>query len=147
MNRRRHVSLLSLLLSILLIATAAGQTAVDDVVIIVNPSVRQTELSRNTLQAIFGMRMRVWPDGQPIRVIVLADEDPLHSRFCKSVLHVFAHQMRHAWDRGVFSGTSQAPIVAQSERELVELVASTPGAIGYATASSVDDQVVQLDVR
>lgn len=115
--------------------------------VIVNPSVTQTSLNRNTLRAIFGMRMRNWSDNQPIRVFVLPDDDPLHAGFCKGVLQVFAHQMRQAWDRGVFSGTGQAPTVVRSEEELIQQVAATEGAIGYAMGSSIDDQVVELDVR
>lgn len=147
-SRRRRIlwALFSaaLLLFLASYVSVANQT---DTAVIVNPSVAQTEVSRNTLRAIFGMRMRAWSDDQPIRVFVLPDDDPLHTGFCKGVLQVFAHQMRQAWDRGVFSGTGQAPTVVSSMEELVQKVAATEGAIGYAMGSSIDDQVVELDVR
>jgi len=145
--RRRFLNAKCCALLFLFLASGNCHAADDEISVIVNPSVNQVALSQNTLRAIFGMRMRVWPDGQPIRVFVLADDDPLHIRFCKTVLQVFAHQMRSAWDRGVFSGTGQAPTLVGSELELVQLVASTPGGIGYAMGSSIDDRMVELDVR
>lgn len=147
LDRRRARGSKCAVVLLLLVLSWASPAAEEEASVIVNGSVTKESLNRNTLRAIFGMRMRVWPDDQPIRVFVLPDDNPLHVRFCKTVLQVFAHQMRLAWDRGVFSGTGQAPILVGSERELVQRVASTPGAIGYAMGSSIDDQVAELDVQ
>ncbi len=118
-----------------------------DLAVIVHPSVKQSEIRRNTLRAIFGMRMRVWSDDTPIKVFVLPDGDANHAHFCKDVLQVFPHQLRRAWDRGVYSGTGQAPTQVASEAELVALVSETPGAIGYSMRSSIDDQVDELPLQ
>lgn len=95
-------------------------------------------LSESGLRAIFGMRLRTWPDGSPIRVYVLPDRHPLHAQFCKRLLGVFPHQMRSAWDRLVYSGTGQAPLEVSSEEEMRAKIASTPGAIGYLKKASID---------
>lgn len=109
-----------------------------------NHSVREqpaTDLmSKNSLRAIFGMRLRTWPDGSPIRVYVLPDRHPLHTRFCKNVLEVFPHQLRVAWDRLIYSGTGQAPTEIESESEMRTRIASTPGAIGYSSEALADDR-------
>lgn len=98
-----------------------------------------TVLSESGLRAIFGMRLRTWPDGSPIRVYVLPDRHPLHTQFCKRLLGVFPHQMRSAWDRLVYSGTGQAPLEVSSEEEMRAKIASTPGAIGYLKTVSIDE--------
>ncbi len=99
--------------------------------VIVHRDVTQQEIPRNTLRAIFGMRLRKWPDGKAIRVFVFRDDAPLHVEFSKSVLHMFPYQLRRAWDRQVYSGTGQSPIEVESLEEMQRRVANTPGAIGY----------------
>lgn len=99
--------------------------------VIVNSNVSQTKMLRNTLRAIFGMRLHKWPDGSAIKVFVLRDDDTVHIKFSKSILHMFPYQLRRAWDRQVYSGTGQAPNEVASIEEMRKKVAGTPGAIGY----------------
>jgi len=106
-----------------------------------------TPISRYVLSAIFGMRLTTWPDGSAIRVFVLADDNRVHTLFCKQVLQIFPHQLRTAWDRLVYSGTGQAPEVLSSEQELRIRIAKTPGAIGYLTKENLDDTVAVLPVE
>ncbi|NOT68857.1 MAG: hypothetical protein HOP04_11200 [Methylophilaceae bacterium] len=99
-------------------------------------------------KAYFGMRIQQWPDGRPLRVFVLPDRHPLHEVFCKTLLNVFPHQLRTAWDRQVFSGTGQAPVEVASEDEMLVRIASTPGAIGYLSRQKADEsRVRKIEVR
>jgi hypothetical protein len=100
--------------------------------VIVSPSLQNIELDRRLLRAVFMMRVRQWPDGSPIRVFVLPDDDPLSDSFYREWLGMYSYVLRGAWDRMVFTGTGLAPTVVHSEEEMRRLVASTPGAIGYA---------------
>ncbi len=84
------------------------------------------------------MRLRRWEDGTPIKVFVLADDNPLHMSFTKNVLGIFAHQLRKNWDRRLYSGLGLVPFRVDSEEEMRRLVRQTPGAIGYLT-NEVDD--------
>lgn len=118
-----------------------------DPVVIVNPTVEETAISQVALRAIFGMRLRTWPDQTPIKVYVLRDNDPIHEGFCKNILNVFPYQMRRAWDRLVFSGTGQAPIQVTSEEEMRKRVAVAPGAIGYLLSVEPDDSVRRLSIQ
>jgi len=115
--------------------------------VVVNPSVSHPSLSLNAIRAIFGMRLRTWPDGTSIKVFVLSDDDPTHIAFCKETLNVFPHQLRMAWDRLVFSGTGQAPIEVASEEEMRTKIASTPGAIGYLKRDMVNGAVHVLEIK
>ncbi|MDV6343575.1 hypothetical protein [Nitrosomonas sp. Is37] len=139
--------LLSLLLLISVLAVASTSQASDSVEVIVHPSVLVRNLSRNSLRAIFGMRLRVWEDGSPIRVFVLPDDAPLHQLFAKEKLNIFPYQLRSAWDRLIFSGTGQAPFLVNSEEEMRVRIANTPGAIGYLKRVDIDDSVQILHVE
>ncbi len=98
---------------------------------IINKRVPHGQLSTHTLRSIFSMRLSLWPNGLPIRVIVLDDSHPVHQEFSKQVLGMFPYQLRQAWDRGVFSGTGTEPILANSVDEMITKVRLIPGAIGY----------------
>lgn len=139
---RRWASRLLLLASLL---WPAAPTRAEEIVLVTNPATNATvPLPRNTLYAVFGMRLNTWPDGSPVKVFVLPDDDPVYVAFCKQVLRVFPHQMRSAWDRLVYSGTGQAPIEVSSEEEMRSRVATTPGAIGALTRKMIDDRVKVL---
>jgi len=124
----RHV-LLALLLAM---SPSAGSQDVAQVVeVVVSPSLSKTKLDRDLLRAVFTMRVRQWPDGSPVRVFVLPDDDPLSDQFYRERLGMYSYVLRRAWDRMVFTGTGFAPTVVRSEQEMLERVRSTPGAIGF----------------
>lgn len=118
--------------------------------VIVNRSVTERFLSQSELRAIFSMRLRQWPDGKPIRVFVLPDDNDLHILFAKKILNTFPHQLKRTWDLLVFSGTGQSPTRVGSEREMIEMVATTPGAIGYVSSNykgGSDENIRVFEVR
>jgi ABC-type phosphate transport system substrate-binding protein len=143
--------------------------AEDEVVVAVNRATPAgTTIARNALSAIFGMRLRAWANGTPIRVYVLPDDNTVHVAFSKEILRVFPHQLRTAWDRLVFSGTGQAPLqvgdeeemrtriagidaarpeVVGSEEEMREKLAQNAGAIGYLSRKMIDGRVGVLQVN
>ncbi|MGR9086021.1 MAG: hypothetical protein ACU841_02990 [Gammaproteobacteria bacterium] len=88
-------------------------------------------LSREAIREIFFMRLNAWPDGSPIRVFVLPDNNPIHIQFSKEVLGVFPFQLRSAWDRLVYSGTGVAPTTVENQEEMKSRILTTPGGIGY----------------
>jgi hypothetical protein len=99
--------------------------------VVANPSYSDASIARPLLRGVFGMRVRAWPDGTPVRVFVLEDHNPVHQEFTKSVLQMYPYQLRQNWDRLLYSGTGQQPVTVGSEDELLRRVAETPGAIGY----------------
>lgn len=138
---------IGLLLVLFLICSTARTVLAEEVNVIVHPATAETVVSVNTLRAIFGMRLRSWPDGTPITVFVLGDRSPHHDAFSKIFLNVFPHQLRQAWDRLVFSGTGQAPVTIGTELQMRARVASTPGGIGYLPREMVDESVHVLNVQ
>jgi len=156
-------------LCLILLCGWLPRASAEEVVVAVNPTTPAGKaIARNTLSAIFGMRLRTWENGTPIRVYVLPDNNPVHVMFCKQILGVFPHQYRTAWDRLVYSGTGQAPlevaseeemrarlagargeapVVVGSEEEMRAKLAGTAGAIGYLTRKMIDESVAVLPVE
>jgi hypothetical protein len=137
---RRLMAVLLLLLS----ASANPQESALTVDVIVSPSLTSVKLDRSLLRAVFTMRVRQWPDGSAVRVFVLPDDDPLSDRFYRERLGMYSYVLRRAWDRMVFTGTGLAPTVVESEREMIERVRSTPGAIGYVRKQELTESDARL---
>jgi hypothetical protein len=104
-------------------------------------------LTRNEARLFFTMRLKNWPNGTLVKVFVLPDNNPLHNRFSNEVLGLYPYQLRRVWDRQIFSGTGQAPTTVSSEQEMLERIATTPGAIGYADGPIDDSSIRLLEVR
>jgi len=115
--------------------------------VIVNQSVTTRSMSKYKLRTLFGMRQPAWPDGEQVRVFVLPDDNPLHRQFAKQTLGVFPHQLRRAWNNLLFSGLAQAPTEVANEQEMLERIANTPGAVGYAPAGEEHAQTHILSIR
>jgi len=131
---RRRSIILQLLTAILIINGVFVSSIAAANELIVNPSLALTRLDKDSVRSMFTMRLRRWPDGTPVRVFVLPDRHPVHRDFSKTILGVFPHQLRRAWDRMVFSGLGQAPTEIVDEAEMLKRVAETPGAVGYLSA-------------
>ena len=138
---RRMLCRLALALVLPAACLQSVAAAADDPVIIVNTGVEEQAIPLVTVRTIFSMRLSHWRSGTPIRVFILPDDHPVHVRFSKQILGMYPYQLRWAWDRLVFSGTGQAPILVSSEEEMKRRVANTPGAIGYLTGSKTDEMV------
>jgi len=110
-------------------------------ILITHPDNNASQLSKNSVRSIFAMRTPHWPDGSPIQVFVLDDQTPIHISFCKHLLGMFPYQLRRVWDRQVFSGTGIAPVTVDTEQEMIEKVASTPGAIGYIMPQNMTSSI------
>lgn len=115
--------------------------------VIAHPSVSISRLSLVNAKAIFSMRQTRWPDGRRAWVFVLPDAHPVHSAFSKEILNLYPYQLRQTWDRQVYSGTGQAPMEVATEQEMINRVASTPGAIGYVRKADPHDPVRVITVE
>lgn len=135
-----RVPLLLFILSLVSVSVHAGG-------VIVNAGVGEISVSRQFLLSAFAMRTTRWPDGTPIQVFVLPDENPHHIWFVKLSLHIFPYQLRNIWDRAVFSGSGQSPYTVQSEEEMLERIRKVKGAVGYTSKELEGEQgVKQLKV-
>jgi len=116
-------------------------------IIIVNPNNKSDNLSLNQARAIFSLRARKWPDGSRITVLVLQDHNPTHVEFLQGTLKILPHQLRRHWDRYIYSGTGQGPVVVKTQQQMIEMVNKIPGAIGYVEKGVPHEQVLTLTIH
>ena len=101
----------------------------------------------NNLRSIFSMRTRYWPNGEKIRVFVLADDNEMHKRFVKQKLQMFPHQLRRTWDRMTYTGTGQPPVTVHSTIEMLEKIKNTKNSIGYIDRRVEDEDIHFFDAQ
>jgi len=119
----------------------------NDLTVIANASVSLNTLKLKDLRSTFTMKKRLWPDGRPISVFVLPNKHKTHKIFCRELLKVFPRQLESVWHRLVYSGTGERPILVDSVKEMMEQVASTPGAIGYIQSEIVNEDIKILSIK
>ena len=115
-------------------------------VAIIHAGEPHAKIERKILRAAFSMTLQAWPDGQPLTVFVFRDDDTLHQQFCRKVLGVLPYTLRRNWDRLLFSGAAQAPIIVDSPEEMLRRVAATPGSLGYIEKERINESVSIVEV-
>jgi ABC-type phosphate transport system substrate-binding protein len=126
----------ALLLAGLVPAAGAG------VVVVGNAGLAAGVLDAGQVRQLFLGKARTLPDGTAVVVLDLPEGDPLRAAFVERVLGKTEQQLLGYWSRMIFTGRGQPPHRVDSAREVLRIVESTPGAIGY-----VDEQQVTARVR
>ena len=103
--------------------------------IIVNPSVKGTQIPRATLNSIFLRQAPRWGDGTPVLPVDQSFRSAIRQEFVKDVHQRPILELQIFWTRRMSSGVTPPP-VKQSDEEIVAYVASKPGAIGYVSAAT-----------
>ena len=105
----------------------------------VNGHAALATLSVDEVRDLFLGKRTAWDDGSKVVVVVLKS-GPSHDALLRH-LGRNPQQFLTGWKKLVFTGKSGMPEQVASEEELVDLVAKTPGAIGYVDAARVTDGV------
>ncbi|MEW5682095.1 MAG: hypothetical protein AB1780_06920 [Pseudomonadota bacterium] len=132
-----------LLLLVMLLSTFSVPAAT----VLAHPSVPLDSLTQAQLRNIFSLRQTLWPDGTPVRVIVMPVDTELHQRFCREQLRLFPYQLNNIWDKHSFSGTGRRPEQAADAVTMLQLIRSIPGAIGYAASLGVDAGIKEVRIE
>lgn len=115
--------------------------------VVAHSSVPLDVISQSQLRNIFTLRQTQWPDGSPVKVIVLADNSPLHQRFCREQLRLFPYQLNSIWDKRSFSGTGRRPQQVENVAAMLALLRAEPGAIGYVEQFSAEQAIKEVRIE
>jgi len=138
---RRNTWINCLLLATMLSGLNATPVQASELSLVLHPPPDITSLTVNQARSIFSMRIRMWPDGTPITVFVLPDNNPNHNAFVRKLLTLLPHQLKRNWDRLVYTGIGQAPIEVANEQEMLKQLRNTPGSIGYIKTGTEDESL------
>jgi ABC-type phosphate transport system substrate-binding protein len=111
-----------------------------DVVLVANKSVQISQIREADLRAIFTGAKTRFADGSHAVPVALKG-GPAHEVFLSHHLNESPDEFRAQWRKAVFTGQGAMPRTFDSESALIQYVASTPGALGYVSRISPQDNV------
>jgi len=116
------------------------------VLVIANPGVKATEVSKGDLKDVFTGASTSLKGGGHVTP-VLQKGGPAHDVFLSSFVGKNDTALRADWKTLVFSGQATMPKTVDSDAAVVEYVAHTPGAVGYIGKFAAHDGVKVLTVE
>ena len=118
----------------------------ESVVLIGNPSIKTDTLSGKDVNKIFLGKKITWDNGTKI-IIVLQKNQTTHSEFLKEFIHKSPPMFASHWKQKIFTGKVVEPITFDSDKEVVEFVGETIGAVGYVSTHAILDKVKPISVK
>ncbi len=122
-----------------------GITYADDLIVIGNRSVPVSELTEKEVKGIYLGKIKVWDNGIKVYFARLGD-DTTTKRFLKHFVKKNPSMFRKYWKRQAFSGGANPPREFKREKDLVQYVSDTKGAVGYISAKYYSDSVKIISV-
>ncbi|WP_085296883.1 hypothetical protein [Cognaticolwellia mytili] len=99
-------------------------------------SVNIVALNERQIRNLFSLKKKLLPNNTRAVLVRLPFSHDVSKIFCQNIYELYPYQLQRQWDRLVFSGKATAPKQANSESEVIKLVASYPNALGYISANS-----------
>jgi ABC-type phosphate transport system substrate-binding protein len=134
------MNLIKYIVLALVMATACSYA---QVAVIAHKSVSESSINNSKLADIYSLKAKSWSNGSAIVRVTLKSDDGTSAKFFGAIGKSLA-DMKKVWMKLQLTGEGQAPEAMGSEDEVVNKVASTPGAIGYVSAGKVNDKVKVL---
>jgi ABC-type phosphate transport system substrate-binding protein len=127
-------------------ASALSAGAGAQVIVIANPSVKASEVSKDELRDVFTGNASALKDGSKVVPILLKDGPP-HEQFLKAYIGKGDTAYKAGWRSLVFSGQASMPKSVDGDAAMVAFVAHTPGTIGYIDKATPHEGVKVLEVH
>jgi ABC-type phosphate transport system substrate-binding protein len=136
-----------LIYAILLVASASIFTvqAKAQVIVIANPSVKASEVSKNDLKDVFTGASASLGGNNVVPILLKAGT--AHEEFLQAYIGKNDTAYRAGWRSLVFSGQATMPKSLDGDAAIVEFVAHNAGAIGYIGKASAHEGVKVLTVK
>jgi ABC-type phosphate transport system substrate-binding protein len=118
-----------------------------DFQVIANPSVPTSSLTKSAASAIFLKKTAKWEDGTPITVVDQMERSPVREAFTTFVHGKSVAAIKSFWQQQIFSGRDVPPLDEPSDSQVLALVHSTKGAVGYISTKTQAAGVKVIDVH
>ena len=131
----------------LFLPTASGIS--DPTMVVTSITNEYTVMSLRTARFMFSLREKYWDDGTPVTVVLLPWDSYIHKSFVSNTLGVRPERLRRVIEERANSGRSHGFVMVNSLEEMVQVLKTTKGSIGYLTdymLRRVDDEIIFIDV-
>ncbi len=135
----------SLFIAVLFAAAGVSRMSAGDIRIVVNSSVKVSSASREDIKAVFLQTKSALSDGSHLQPVLA--KGPAYVEFSQEYLDKSTLALETYYRSLVFSGTGTLPKTLNSDKEVLEYVAKTKGAIGYVGSRGELAGVKALEVK
>jgi ABC-type phosphate transport system substrate-binding protein len=137
--RLRHA--LGLILGFALWLSAGASWASPHLVIIANPASGIERLNRDEVAALYMGRVKKLPSGITALPIDQNATNPEKARFYRDLLNKDLTDINSYWARLIFSGQASPPRQADNTADVIDIVSTNKGAIGYIPRQAADRRI------
>jgi ABC-type phosphate transport system substrate-binding protein len=129
------------------IVFSAAQAAARDLALVANKTNAVSTISQPDLIKLSRAQTAHWPDGKPVTLVMRAPSSPEMKVFLEKVYGMSESDVSELIATANHGRVNHpAIVVAKSDDELVNRVASIPGAIGVVDVYSINSSVVVVKV-
>lgn len=143
--RSRVAALLGLALCLL--GGSARAAAAQEFKIVANSAISVDAIDAATAQKVFLKQVAKLPGGAAVTPVDQAPSAAVRDAFSKKVVGRPVGAVQQYWQQKIFSGGDVPPATKASDKDVLDFVRSTPGAIGYVSAGSATDGVKVLALK
>ena len=121
-----------------------GYAYADSIAVITHLSTAQESINTDELSRIYLGKSKSFPSGDSATPVNQADNSKIRQRFESEVLGMGKRKLKKYWSKLMFTGKGKPPKAMDGDAELLNYIASTPGALGYISGGSLSDKVKVL---
>ncbi len=131
-------------LSVPFVAIAAS----NDLAVVVNKANSTSNLTKSELRKLVLGEQESWPGGMKVTITLLGPGNPERAAVLRAVCRMSEDEYaQHAMHSDFVGEKTNAPRIVSSSAAVRQMVASTPGAIGFIPLGEVNDTVKVVSVE
>jgi ABC-type phosphate transport system substrate-binding protein len=115
--------------------------------VVVNNGVNVSSMTKKDISDLFMKRVPKWSNGTPVVPVDQSDRSAVREEFSKLIHGKPTAAVKSYWQQQIFSGRDVPPVEKASDSEVLAMVRSNPGAVGYVDAGADTSGVKVLNVQ
>ena len=115
--------------------------------VVAHPTTPAASLSKSDVARLFLKKVTSWSDGTRVVPVDQDRTSKTRNAFSVDVHGKDPNAVAAYWQKQIFSGRGVPPVVKKTDAQVLEFVRSTPGAVGYVSASATTSGVKTIRVE
>ncbi len=114
-------------------------------VVIAHAENKAEKFSKDEIKKIFLGKRTKWDDDRKI-IFVTLSTGPIHKEFLKTYVGKTPAQYNKYWKKQIFTGKGKPPKSFKTEKQLLDYVSKTKGALGYISRKTLSNKSNKIQI-
>jgi ABC-type phosphate transport system substrate-binding protein len=130
-------------------ASYSGRSQITNLegLIIIGNQIGTSQLTKSKTNEIFRGRNTVWSNGNTVVLVLPSQRNDNSALVARLLYQTTVKGMQKYWLSLVFQGRGNPPVFLDSDKEIVEYVLKTPGAIGLVKQEYSVDKKIEIQIK